>query len=74
MWLAGGGARGGQTIGETDDIEYTVTERPVSPQDLQATILHALGIDSTRLIYDHHGKKETPLGVSDGAPVREVFG
>ncbi|KAA5537955.1 DUF1501 domain-containing protein [Roseiconus nitratireducens] len=74
MWLAGGGVRGGQTIGETDELGYTVTERPVSPQDLHATILHALGIDSTRLVYDHHGLQETPLGVSDGAPVMEVFG
>jgi len=73
MWLAGGGVRGGQTIGETDEIGYTVTERPASPQDLHATILHALGIDSTRLVYDHHGLQETPLGVSDGAPLKEVF-
>lgn len=74
MWLAGGGVKGGQAIGETDELGYTVTDRPVTPQDLHATILHSLGLDSSRLVYDHHGLKETPLGVSQGAPVLNVFG
>lgn len=73
VWLAGGGVRGGQSIGESDEIGYTVTDRPVSPQDLHATILHSLGIDSEQLIFDHHGLQETPLGVSGGAAVRDVF-
>lgn len=73
VWLAGGGIRGGQIIGNTDPIGYTVTERPVGPNDLHATVLHALGIDSTRLVFDHHGLQETPLGVSGGAPVTEAF-
>lgn len=74
VWLAGGGVRGGQVVGETDPIGYTVTDRPVGPLDLHATILHALGIDSDRLVYDHHGLKETPLGVTGGAAVFEAFG
>ena len=73
MWLAGGGVRGGQIIGQTDPIGYTVSERPVKPQDLHATVLHALGIDSKRLVFNHHGLIETPLGVTGGAPVYEVF-
>jgi len=73
VWLAGGGVQGGRTIGTTDDIGYTVTDRPVKPQDLHATILHALGIDSEKLTYDHHGLIETPLGVTGGAAVTEVF-
>lgn len=73
VWLAGGGVRGGQIIGSTDDIGYTVTDRPVSPQDLHATVLHALGLDARHLVYDHHGLQETPLGVTGGAPVLEVF-
>ena len=73
VWMAGGGVQGGQTIGQTDPIGYTVTERPVRPQDWHATILHALGIDSTRLVYDHHGLEETPLGVTGGEVVKEVF-
>ena len=73
VWLAGGGVQGGKIIGETDSIGYTVTQRPVKPLDLHATILHALGINSEKLTYDHHGLKETPLGVSGGAPVLDAF-
>lgn len=74
VWLAGGGVRGGQVIGETDPIGYTVTQRPVTPQDFHATILHAMGVDAERLEFDHHGLTETPLGVSGGSPVVEAFG
>ena len=74
VWLAGGGIRGGQVIGQTDPIGYTVIDRPVKPLDLHATILHALGIDSDELVYNHHGLKETPLGVTGGSAVTEAFG
>lgn len=74
VWLAGGGVRGGQIIGETDPIGYTVVNRPVKPQDLHATILHALGINAAQLRHLHHGLVETPLGVIGGAPVFEAFG
>ncbi|MCA8999969.1 MAG: DUF1501 domain-containing protein, partial [Planctomycetaceae bacterium] len=73
VWMAGGGVQGGKIIGATDPIGYTVTERPVGPTDLHATILHALGIDSNELAYDHHGLRETPLGVTGGAAVTEAF-
>ena len=74
VWLSGGGTRGGTVIGETDPIGYTVTDRPVGPRDLHATILHALGLESEKLVFDHHGLMETPLGVTGGAPVFEAFG
>ncbi|MCA9031906.1 MAG: DUF1501 domain-containing protein, partial [Planctomycetaceae bacterium] len=74
MWLAGGGVRAGHIVGETDAIGYTVLDRPVGPLDLHATILHTLGIDSEKLTFDHHGLKETPLGVSGGSVVAEVLG
>lgn len=73
VWLAGGGVRGGQVIGETDELGYTVTDRPVRPQDLHATILKAIGIDAKTLVYDHHGLQETPLGVTGGEAVTEAF-
>ena len=73
VWLAGGGVSGGQTIGTTDPIGYTVTQRPVKPLDLHATILHALGINPKQLVFDHHGLKETPLGVTGGDVVHEAF-
>jgi hypothetical protein len=72
MWLAGGGVKGGQIIGTTDDIGYTVLDRPIHPNDLQATILHALGIDQHQLYYQHQNRKEI-LTVLGGEVIREVF-
>lgn len=73
VWMAGGGVRGGQVIGRTDPIGYVAIERPVSPHDFHATILHALGIDANRLTYNHHGRDEVPT-VFGGKAVTEVFG
>jgi hypothetical protein len=56
MWLAGGGIKGGQTIGETDEIGYEVTADPVHVHDLQATVLHLLGLDHKRLTYRFQGR------------------
>jgi len=56
MWLAGGGIRGGQVIGKTDELGFRVVEDPVHVHDLQATILHCLGFDHTRLTYRHMGR------------------
>ena len=55
-WMAGGGVRGGMTYGETDDYSVNVTENPVHVHDLQATILHQLGIDHERLTYRYQGR------------------
>ncbi|WP_182865434.1 DUF1501 domain-containing protein [Stieleria mannarensis] len=73
VWMAGGGVRGGQIIGATDPLGYVATERPVSPHDFHATLLHALGIDANRLTYNHHGRDEVPT-VFGGQAVGEVFG
>jgi len=56
MWLAGGGIKGGQVIGETDDFSYNITKDPVHVHDLQATILHCLGVDHKRLTYKYQGR------------------
>ena len=48
MWLAGGGIRCGITLGETDDFSYNIVADPVDVHDLQATILHCLGVDHQR--------------------------
>ncbi len=72
VWMAGGGVKGGQVIGQTDPLGYVATERPVSPHDFHATVLHALGIDANRLTYRHHGRDEVPT-VFGGQAIREVF-
>lgn len=56
IWVAGGGIQGGQVIGKTDELGVTVAEDPVDIHDLQATLLHCLGLDHTRLTYRHMGR------------------
>jgi len=56
MFLAGGGIKGGQVIGSTDDIGFNITQDKVHVHDLQATIMHSLGFDHTRLTYRHMGR------------------
>ncbi|MEO6811616.1 MAG: DUF1501 domain-containing protein [Isosphaeraceae bacterium] len=58
VWLAGGGIKGGQTYGATDDFGYRATIDRTSVADLHATILHQLGLDSQKLSYPHHGRDE----------------
>lgn len=56
MWLAGGGIKPGVVYGSTDDYSYNITENPTHIHDLNATILHCLGIDHTRLTYPFQGR------------------
>jgi len=56
VWMAGGGIKGGITHGETDDFSYNVVEKPVHIHDLNATILHCLGVDHERLTYRFQGR------------------
>jgi len=56
MWLAGGGIKPGITIGQTDDVGYNIAEDPISVYDLQATILHLMGLDHTKLTYRYQGR------------------
>ncbi len=56
VWLAGGGVKGGQIVGRTDELGLTVEDDPVHIHDLQATVLHCLGLDHERLTYRHIGR------------------
>jgi hypothetical protein len=56
IWLSGGGIKPGLTIGTTDDHSYNVVEDPVHVHDLNATILHCLGVDHTRLTFKYQGR------------------
>ena len=56
IWMAGGGIKPGITYGETDDFSYNVVRDPVHVHDLNATILHCLGVDHTRLTYKFQGR------------------
>ena len=57
MWFSGGGVRGGQTIGKTDELGFSAIEDPVHTHDIHATILHLLGLDHTRLTFRFQGRE-----------------
>ena len=72
MWFSGGGVKGGQTLGATDELGFHITERPVHVHDVQATILHLLGLDHTQLTYRHKGRDFRLTDVS-GEVVTELL-
>jgi hypothetical protein len=57
IWMAGGGIRPGMTYGATDELCMNAVENPVHVHDLQATVLHLLGIDHERLTFKHQGRR-----------------
>lgn len=57
VWMAGGGAKPGVAWGQTDELGFHVVDKPVHIHDLQATILHLMGIDHERLTYFHQGRE-----------------
>ena len=56
-WIAGAGFKGGLSYGATDEFGYNVVENPVHVHDLQATLLHTLGIDHEKLIFKYQGRR-----------------
>ncbi|MSU66663.1 MAG: DUF1501 domain-containing protein [Opitutus sp.] len=72
IWLAGGGIKGGQVVGATDDIAWNVTQDPVHVHDLHATILHLFGFDHTRLTYRFQGRDYRLTDVS-GHVVNKLY-
>lgn len=73
MWLAGGGVRGGQTIGATDEIGLRAVSDRMHVHDLHATILHLMGIDAMQLVYMHKGRPER-ANLNEGRPNLKVLG
>jgi len=72
MWFAGGGVKPGIVHGETDDFSYNITQNPVHIHDLNATILHCLGIDHTKLTYRFQGR-DFRLTDIHGNVVKEIL-
>jgi hypothetical protein len=71
--MAGGGVRGGTVHGATDEFGFKAVEKPVHVHDLQATMLHLLGLDHTRLTYRHSGR-DFRLTDVHGRVVPELLG
>ena len=73
MWMAGGGVKGGLVHGETDDYSYNIVKDPVSVFDLNATILHCMGIDYERFSYKFQGLDARLTGVESPRVVQEIL-
>jgi hypothetical protein len=71
LWVAGGGFKAGSSLGATDDLGYQITEQPVTVHDLQATVLHLLGLDAERLRYPYQGLQQRLIGVEGDGHVRK---
>jgi hypothetical protein len=72
MWLAGGGVKGGQTIGSTDEVGLSAVEKPHHVHDIHASILRLLGLNQYRLTFFHNGRSERPT-LTGGALIKELF-
>jgi hypothetical protein len=73
MWMAGGGARGGQIYGTTDDFSYNIVEDPVHIHDFHATVMQLLGFDHSRFTYRHQGLDHRLTGVEPAQVIEELL-
>lgn len=72
MWMAGGGARGGQTIGATDELGLYATEDKLHVHDIHSTIMAMLGLDHTEVVYMHKGRPER-VDLNEGHVHEPIF-
>jgi hypothetical protein len=73
MWMAGGGVKGGQVIGTTDEVGLHAVDERLHVHDLHATILALLGVDNMKLIYNYKGRPERPT-LNEGEAYAKVWG
>jgi len=72
IWMAGGGVKGGQTIGTTDEIGLRAIDKPYHVHDIHATVLHTLGLNHLDLTYLHNGRSERPT-ITGGKLIKEAL-
>ena len=73
MWMAGGGAKGGQIYGETDDFSYNIVKDPLHISDFHATIMHLMGYNHERMTYKFQGLDQKLTGVLPAKVVKELI-
>ena len=73
VWMAGAGVRGGTVYGETDDFCYNIVDKPVHIRDLNATLLHLLGINHERLSIKHQGLDVRLTGVEKAHVLHDLL-
>lgn len=74
IWMAGAGTKGGVSYGKTDDFGYNIVENPVHIRDLNASILHRLGIEHERFTVKHQGLDQRITGVLPSRVITELIG
>jgi hypothetical protein len=73
VWLAGGGIKGGVSVGKTDELGSAAVEDPFHIRNMHATILHQLGLDPNRLTYFYAGLDQKLVGVGEVEPIRQII-
>ena len=73
MWMAGGGVKGGVSVGQTDELGSAAVEHPFHVRHLHATVLQQLGLDPNRLSYFYSGLNQKLVGVEGAEPIRQVI-
>ena len=73
MWMAGGGARGGQIYGETDEFSYNIVKDPIHIRDFHATVLHLLGFDHEKFSVKYQGLDQKLTGVEQAHVIQDLL-
>lgn len=73
MWMAGGGIKGGVSVGTTDELGAVAVDRTLHVKNLHATILHQLGLDPNRLTYFYNGLNQKLVGVEHVDPIQDLM-
>jgi len=73
MWMAGGGVKGGVSVGTTDELGSAAVEKPYHVKNLHATILHQLGVDPERLTFFYNGLDQKLVGVEGADPITKIM-
>ena len=73
MWMAGGGIKGGTSVGQTDELGSTAVENPFHVKHLHATVLNQLGLDPNHLTYFYSGLNQKLVGVEGAEPIRQII-
>jgi uncharacterized protein (DUF1501 family) len=73
MWLAGGGIKGGTSVGETDELGSAAVANRFHVKNLHATVLHQMGLDPNRLSFFYNGLNQKLVGVEEAEPIQQII-
>jgi hypothetical protein len=73
MWMAGGGIKGGTSVGETDELGSAAVSDRLHVRNLHATVLHQMGLDPDKLTYFYGGLDQKLVGVEGADPIRQII-